>query len=71
MAAAVSAALSRFGAAVKPRLAAPVGEPEDQMRGPLENLLGEVAAEVGVKFTMMGEASLSDLKVRPDLAART
>lgn len=68
LAAAVSAALSRFGAAVKPRLAAPVGEPEDQMRGPLENLLGEVAAEVGVKFTMMGEASLSDLKVRPDYA---
>lgn len=68
LAAAVSAALSRFGTAVKPRLAAPVGEPEDQMRGPLENLLGEVAAEVGVKFTMMGEASLSDLKVRPDYA---
>ena len=68
LAATVSAALSRFGAAVKPRLAAPVGEPEDQMRGPLENLLGEVATEVGVKFTMMGEASLSDLKVRPDYA---
>ena len=68
LAAAVSAALSRFGAAVKPRLAAPVGEPEDQMRGPLENLLADVAAEVGVKFTMMGEASLSDLKVRPDYA---
>ena len=34
---AVADAVSAFGAAVKPRLASPVGEPEDQMRGPLEN----------------------------------
>lgn len=64
----VAHAVSVFGAAVKPRLSSGVGEPEDQMRGPLENLLALVAAEVGVTFTMMGEASLSDLKVRPDYA---
>lgn len=68
--AAVSVAVSEFGAAVKPRLAVPVGEPEDQMRGPLENLLAAVADAAGVKFTMMGEASLSDLKVRPDYACQ-
>lgn len=67
---AVSDAISTFGAAVKPRLSSPVGEPEDQMRGPLENLLTVVAGSVGVKFTMMGEASLSDLKVRPDYACQ-
>ena len=65
---AVAVAVSEFGATVKPRLASPVGEPEDQMRGPLENLLAAVADAVGVKFTMMGEASLADLKVRPDYA---
>jgi len=68
LAAVVAVAVSTFGAAVKPRLAGPVGEPEDQMRGPLENLLATVAEQVGVRFTMMGEASLSDLKVRPDYA---
>ena len=64
----VNAAVSQFGATVKPRLASPVGEPEDQMRGPLENLLAAIAQAVGVDFTMMGEASLSDLRVRPDYA---
>lgn len=65
---AVAAAVSDFGATVKPRLVSGAGEPEDQMRGPLENLLAAVAEAVGVKFSMMGEASLSDLKVRPDYA---
>lgn len=67
---AVAAAVSAFGATVKPRLSSSVGEPEDQMRGPLEVLLASVAEAVGVKFAMMGEASLSDLKVRPDYACQ-
>ena len=66
---AVSGAVSVFGAAVAPRLKSGVGEPEDQMRGPLEVLLDTVAAAVGVKFAVVGEASLADLKVRPDYAA--
>ena len=66
---ALSAAVSAFGAAVQPRLASGQGEPEDQMRGPLETLLGTFAAAIGVSFTAVGEASLSDLKVRPDYAA--
>lgn len=67
---AVAAAVAAFGATVKPRLSSSVGEPEDQMRGPLEVLLASVAEAVGVKFAMMGEASLSDLKVRPDYACQ-
>lgn len=53
---AVAKAVSAFGTTVKPRLSSPVGEPEDQMRGPLEVLLASVADAVGVKFAMMGEA---------------
>lgn len=70
LSAAVSKAVGIFGAAVKPRLASKVGEPEDQIRGPLEVLLTTIAAEIGVEFTPVGEASLADLKVRPDYAAK-
>jgi len=38
------------------------------MRGPLEVLLAAFAAASGVKFTVVGESSLADLKVRPDYA---
>src|SRR5215218_4358224 len=48
LAADVAAAVSAFGAAVTPRLATRVGEPEDQMRGPLEGLLDATAASLGV-----------------------
>lgn len=63
----VAAAISTFGAAVKPRLRGP-GEPEDQMRGPLEALLQMVGASLGVALVPHGESSLSDLRVRPDYA---
>lgn len=66
---ALAAAVSVFGAAVTPRLATKAGEPEDQMRGPLENLMGALAAAAGVSFHVVGESSLSDLGVRPDYAA--
>ncbi len=65
---AVDAAVSAFGATVSPRLSSKAGEPEDQMRGPLETLMTTVAEAVGVKFTAVGESSLADLKVRPDYA---
>lgn len=68
VASAVSAAVSTFGAAVAPRFAGGVGEPEDQMRGPLENLLDQAATALGLPFYMAGEASLADLRVRPDYA---
>lgn len=66
-------AVSGFGSAVKGKLAkiAISGAPEDQLRGPLENLLHDLAQLGGlpannVKF--IGEAALSDLKTRPDYA---
>lgn len=66
---AVASAVSVFGATVAPRLATGAGEPEDQMRGPLEVLLTSVADAVGVRFSAVGESSLADLRVRPDYAA--
>lgn len=65
--AAIAAALSVFGAAVKPKLAGP-GQPEDQMRGPLETLLISVAKDLGLSLNPVGETSLSDLKLRADYA---
>ncbi|MDQ1675253.1 MAG: hypothetical protein QOC93_397 [Actinomycetota bacterium] len=61
------AAISAFGAAVKPRLAGQ-GQPEDQLRGPLETLLQSVASALGLSLVSHGESSLADLKVRPDYA---
>ena len=64
---AVAVAVSVFGAAVKPKLAGP-GQPEDQMRGPLETLLITVAKDLGLNLNPVGESSLADLKVRADYA---
>lgn len=64
---AVAGAVSVFGAAVKPKLAGP-GQPEDQMRGPLETLLITVAKDLGLTLNPVGESSLADLKVRADYA---
>jgi hypothetical protein len=63
-----AAAVSRFGAAVKPKLQGDVGGPEDQLRAPIERLLHEVADALGVELVMIGEASLAALGVRPDYA---
>ena len=64
----VAAAVSRFGATVKPKLRADAGGPEDQLRAPLERLLGDVAEALGVELVLAGEASLTALGVRPDYA---
>jgi hypothetical protein len=64
----VAAAVSRFGARVKPKLRDDVGGPEDQLRAPLEQLFGEVAEAIGVELVLVGEASLATLGVRPDYA---
>jgi len=63
--AAVAAAVSVLGAAVKPKLAG-AGQPEDQMRAPLETFLIQVAADLGLLLNPVGEHSLADLKVRAD-----
>src|SRR5437870_2020396 len=66
-------AIAQFGADAKAKLANPavLGEPEDQLRAPLEQLIGDLAQLCGVPIaqaTAVGESSLSDLKTRPDYA---
>jgi hypothetical protein len=66
-------AISRFGAEAKAKLANPgaTGEPEDQLRAPLEGLFADLTELCGFKrdwLAAVGEASLSKLKTRPDYA---
>jgi len=67
----VATAISTFGAAAKAKLtnAASMGQPEDQLRAPLERLFADLAIAAGRPpnaVVLVGEASLSDLKTRPD-----
>ncbi|MEU1753892.1 type ISP restriction/modification enzyme [Micromonospora matsumotoense] len=64
---AVASAVAEFGAAVLPKLNGP-GQPEDQMRAPLENFLKRVAKHLGIQVNPVGESSLSELRVRADYA---
>jgi hypothetical protein len=66
-------AISAFGAATKAKLSnvAATGEPEDQLRAPLERLIADLAEICGFPrsvITTIGESSLSELKTRPDYA---
>ena len=66
----VDEAVSIFGATVKAKLsnAAAAGEAEDQLRGPFEVLLRDIAAALGMAragVTPVGEARVRDLKSRP------
>ena len=70
---AIAQAVSAFGKAATARLSNPVatGEPEDQLRGPFENLLQQLALLCGFKpgaVVAVGESSIADLKTRPDYA---
>lgn len=69
----VRIAISAFGAEAKRKLNNPVatGEPEDQLRGPLEVLLkalAEIESPLASKLTLVGESSIVELKSRPDYA---
>lgn len=62
-----------FGAAATSALSNPVvdGQPEDQLRTPLNNLLYEVGVLSGFGrdvMSVVGETSLAELRVRPDFA---
>lgn len=70
----VANAISQFGASVKPKLSNPAisGAPEDQLRGPLETLIHDLAEIAGLPagtVDLVGETTKSDLKTRPDYAA--
>ncbi|MFD8531541.1 type ISP restriction/modification enzyme [Streptosporangium canum] len=61
-----AAAVSRFGKTATAKLRGD-GQPEDQLRAPLESLFKEnLAAALGVSVEMIGETSLATLGVRPD-----
>lgn len=65
--------MSAYGASVKAKLAniAIAGAPEDQLRGPLEALIRDLAAIEGMAqnaVELVGETTLSELKTRPDFA---
>ena len=69
----VAGAISNFGATVKSKLAntAISGAPEDQLRGPLETLIKELAETGGLAHGtvhLVGETTLNDIKTRPDFA---
>ena len=66
-------AISRFGKSAKAKLRNPsaAGEPEDQLRAPFEQLVGDLAALCGFApraVVAVGETSLSALHTRPDYA---
>ena len=66
-------AISRFGLEAKSRLSNPGarGQPEDQLRAPLETLIVNLAELSGLpagSVVAVGETSLADLGTRPDYA---
>ncbi|WP_246252817.1 N-6 DNA methylase [Allomesorhizobium camelthorni] len=66
-------AVSAYGASLKPKLSNPAidGQPEDQLRGPLEALVRELAEIGGLAagaVHLVGETNLADIKTRPDFA---
>lgn len=69
----VASAVSTFGASAKAKLSnvAISGAPEDQLRGPLEILLHDLAEIGGLPtkaINLVGETTLAHLKTRPDYA---
>lgn len=65
--------VARFGKEVTARLndASVSGEPEDQLRGPIEGLISGINALIGKdaeKVKVIGEVRLPDLMTRPDYA---
>ena len=66
-------AVATFGADVKTKLAnvAAKGQPEDQLRAPLERLVLDMAELCGLRrnaVAPVGESSVTELKTRPDYA---
>ena len=56
-----------FGAESTTKLVARLGESEDQIRAPPESL-SAIGQTLGLDVLPVGEASLSELRVRPDYA---
>lgn len=62
-------ALQDFAASVTAKMTQlTAGEPEDQVRGPFENFMGDVATVLGSNVVCTGETPLPDRLGRPDYA---
>jgi hypothetical protein len=64
--------ISEFGASAKAKLNQG-GQPEDQLRNPIEQLFAALSTECGHAsgtLVLVGEKSLSDLRTRPDFAVQ-
>lgn len=66
-------AVARFGKAAKDKLNNPgaTGQPEDQLRAPLETLVADLCGLIGPgadDVVLVGESALSELMTRPDYA---
>jgi hypothetical protein len=65
-------AISAFGAGAAAKLSSTAidGAPEDQLRGPLDLLVRDVATLAGVAapVALIGETNLADIRTRPDFA---
>lgn len=69
----LDSAISDYGQLAKAKLSNPTasGEPEDQLRAPLEGLFTRLAELCGFRdgdVTAVGESSIASLKTRPDYA---
>jgi hypothetical protein len=66
---AIHTALQNFAASVATKMTQLTsGEPEDQLRGPFENFMADVADALGWKVVCTGETPLPDRLGRPDYA---
>jgi hypothetical protein len=67
----LASSVAAFGESAKSKLANPVikGEPEKQLRTPLDTLVRDIVEIQDIrKVEIVGETSLADLKIRPDFA---
>ena len=64
---AILTALKNFAEAVTAKMNQPTdGEPEDQLRSPFENLMGEVGRALSLKVVCTGETLLPGRMGKPD-----
>ncbi len=66
----INALVAKFGASAKAKLNEG-GQPEDQLRNPIEQLFAGLAEEIGLPkgaLTLIGEKSLAEMRTRPDFA---
>lgn len=63
------ARLEAFARTAGGKLATGLGEPEDQLRGPLEILFTSIGDALGAPCRLAGESRLAEERIRPDFAA--